>query len=109
MLFYESDGSGVDFDAFYAGCPPDPVFHRNLDLVRGQRFPSPTAAVVSVADAGTRVVEVRSTATTAVVSVELGQDSGVFFTEKRRGGWMVEGGEGCAAWPAAEEIAGASD
>lgn len=96
-------------DAYWSECPDVPVFARNLDAIpyRDEAgHPSPKAAVRSVADAQTEVVAIRTTGRSAEVDVRLGGDSGTFLVEKRPSGWLIGGGEGCAAWPAGEELLG---
>jgi hypothetical protein len=83
------------------------VIDRNVDLVADhEAFPSPEAAVRSVADKATEVVDVRTIGQMSEVEVRLDDDSGTFFVRNRRAGWIVKGGEGCAAWPAARRISG---
>jgi hypothetical protein len=93
-------------DPYWDECPDMPVFHRNLDFVsRKAGRATPEAAVATVSDAS--ITEVRPSGAAAVeVMVRLGDDSGMFFVQKRHSAWFVEGGEGCAAWPAAQKVTG---
>jgi hypothetical protein len=96
-----------DVDAYFASCPAVAVFDRHVDLVADKEaFRAPEAAVLSVAEKGTEVVDVRTSGGSSEVEVRLDDDSGTFFVQHRRAGWIVKGGEGCAAWPAARQIAG---
>lgn len=94
--------------AFWSECPDTPVYDRNLDLVTDPGLESPSAAVLSVAPSGTSIerVTMHEAAETAEVDVSLGDDTGVFHVEKRPSGWLVRGGEGCAAWPAGLAVMG---
>lgn len=94
--------------AYWSECPETPVYDRNLELVTEPGLKSPAAAVLAVAPDETKIgqVTVDAAATSADVEVRLGDETGVFHVGKRASGWLVKGGEGCAAWPAGAAVIG---
>lgn len=98
---------GTD-DNYWSECPDAPVYDRNLDLVTETGLESPSAAVLAVAPDGTEIGQVTmdAEAMSADVDVRLGDDTGVFHVSRRPSGWLVKGGEGCAAWPAGADVIG---
>lgn len=99
-----ADATAVD--EYLASCPEVPVFNRNLDLVSDdEAYPTPEAAVLDVAGRGIEVVDVLTTSPGGRdVEVRAGQASGRFTLRRRDAGWLIQGGEGCAAWPAARVV-----
>lgn len=94
--------------AYWSECPETPVYDRNLELVTEPGLESPGAAVLAVAPDETKIGQVTmdAAATSADVEVRLGDETGVFHVGKCPSGWLVKGGEGCAAWPAGAAVMG---